>query len=335
MKKKSNLEILATVHNYFEDFEVIPTGCYPIDYILDGGLQQSTVYQLIGEAGVGKSTVALDISRNICAQGLHVVYIDSEGSISQELLDSLDISKYIDNYLFTYVRECTFSKVEKILDELISSDLVSLVVIDSIATLVNDGFLDTKNGISITTNNTNHISRPLTLFMNKYKAKAMEKKFSLLLVNQFRNTIDLRKGTILKEFGPKNVKYNSDVIIRINPIKSKYKFVDFTSVFKSFTEGEDLCFEVIKSNKSASNRAIPFRLIYGKGICDFLNYIYALLKLEIIQQDGSYFKFMFEGELIKGHGIEQFYREIIYKEVEFYDYFDKIKELYKSIESAK
>ena len=44
---------------------------------------------------------------------------------------------------------------------------------------------------------------------------------------------------------------------------------------------------------------------------------------------------MFEGELIKGHGIEQFYREIIYKEVEFYDYFDKIKELYKSIESAK
>ena len=208
------------VNNYLDDLNIIQTNIFALDFILKGGIEEATTYQLVGESGVGKSTIALTVAKNICEQGKHVVYIDSEGSVSKELLESIDLIYYLDEKLFTYVRECTFSKVEEILDSLLSTDEVSLVIVDSIATLVNEDFTNLNNGISITTKNTYFTTGPLVLFMNKYKSLAMSKKFSLLLINQYRNTIDMKKGTILKEYGSKNTKYNSDVILRIGPIKS-------------------------------------------------------------------------------------------------------------------
>ena len=99
------------VDNYLDDLKTIPTKIFSLDFILKGGIEESTTYQLVGESGVGKSTIALTVARNICEQGKHVVYIDSEGSVSKELLESVGLIYYLDEKLFTYVRECTFGKV--------------------------------------------------------------------------------------------------------------------------------------------------------------------------------------------------------------------------------
>ena len=262
------------VNNYLDDLNIIQTNIFALDFILKGGIEEATTYQLVGESGVGKSTIALTVARNICEQGKHVVYIDSEGSVSKELLKSIGLIYYLDEKMFTYVRENTFSKVEEILDSLLSTDEVSLVIVDSIATLVNEDFTNLNNGISITTKNTYFTTGPLVLFMNKYKSLAMSKKFSLLLINQYRNTIDMKKGTILKEYGSKNTKYNSDVILRIGPIKSNSDYYDFKRMTKPFENGKELCFEVVKSNKASPTESIPFYFVYGKGISDVCKILY-------------------------------------------------------------
>lgn len=316
------------VDNYLDDLNIIPTNIFALDFILKGGIEESTTYQLVGESGVGKSTIALTIARNLCEQDKHVVYIDSEGSVSKQLLESLGLIPYLDEKLFTYIRESTFSKVESILDKLLSTDEVSLVIVDSIATLVNEDFTDLKNGISITTKNTYYTTGPLVLFMNKYKSLAMSKKFSLLLINQYRNTIDMKKGTILKEYGSKNTKYNSDVILRIGTIKSNSDYYDFKRMTKPFEDGTELCFEVVKSNKASPNESIPFYLCYGKGISDVCNYLYALQKLGTITQSGGYYAIEYNGVVIKAQGINSFYTQLM-SYVDFQELINEVEAYYQ------
>lgn len=328
MKKSNGKDFFASIPNYFKNVNIIPTNIFSLDFILKGGIEESTTYQLVGESGVGKSTIALTIAKNICDQEKHVVYIDSEGSVSQQLLESLGLISHIEKTLFTYIRESTFNNVEKILDELLATDEVSLVIVDSIATLVNEDFTDLKNGISITTKNTYYTTGPLVLFMNKYKSLAMSKKFSLILINQYRNTIDMRKGTILKEYGSKNTRYNSDVILRIGPIKSNSKYYDFKRMTKPFENGTELCFEVVKSNKASPNESIPFYLYYGKGISDVCNYLYALQKMGKITQSGGYYTYDYNGMVVKAQGISSFYNQLI-SYVDFKQLSDEIEAYYK------
>ena len=327
--KTSDEDAFSKVNDYFKEISITPTNIFALDFILKGGIEESTTYQLVGESGVGKSTISLTIAKNICSQNKHVVYVDSEGSVSKQLLESLDLIQYMKDNLFTYIRESTFNKVEEILDSLIATDEVSLIIVDSLATLVNDGFTNLKGGISITTNNTKYTSGPLVLFMNKYKTLAMTKKYSLILVNQYRNTIDMNRGTVLKEYGAKNVKYNSDVILRIGPIKSKSKYSDFNSMTKPFDSGVELCFEVIKSNKASPLESIPFYLCYGRGISDVCNYFYALMKLEIIKQNGGYYEIKNDNIYIKRQGVKSFYNELLRCEFDFEYYKNDIQEYYE------
>lgn len=329
MKKSNSEDVFNSVPDYLNNLNIIPTNIFSLDFILKGGIEESTTYQLVGESGVGKSTIALTIARNICGQGKHVIYIDSEGSVSKQMLDSLGLIPYLEEKMFIYIRESTFSKVESMLDTLLATDEISLVIVDSIATLVNEDFTNLKNGISITTKNTYYTTGPLVLFMNKYKSLAMTKKFSLLLINQYRNTIDMKKnGTILKEYGSKNTKYNSDVILRIGSIKSNSDYYDFARMTKPFENGTELCFEVVKSNKTFPTDSIPFYLLYGRGISDVCNYLYALQKLGVITQSGGYYSYEYNDMVIKAQGIKNFYNQLV-AYVDFNDLISEIDSYYQ------
>lgn len=322
-------DALSSIPNYFDDIELMPTNIFALDFILKGGIETGSSYQLVGESGIGKSTISLMIAKNICRQGKRIVYIDSEAAITKELIRLMELQEYIDNKQFIYIRESTFTAVEQTLDKLIATDEISLVIVDSIATLVNQGFTNLKNGISITNNNTNNTTRPLVLFMNKYKSLASSKNFALILVNQYRNKIDMQKGTLLKEYGSKNVRYNSDVILRINPIKSIGKHSAFKDMTKADDNGIDLVFEVVKSNKASPLESIPFYLIYGRGISNIYNYFYALLNTNVICREGSYYKFLCGENSIKEQGMKRFYNRLIQSNIDYNDYIDKITEYYQ------
>ena len=171
-KKKEHQDVFDILPNYLGDTQIMKTNIYALDYILKGGIELSSSLQLVGEAGTGKSTIALVIAKNICNQEKRVIYVDSEGSVTTELIESLGLQEHIENKTFIYIRESTFTNVEKYLDMLLDTDTISLVIIDSLAMLVNQGFTNLKNGISITTNNTNYATRPLVMFMSKYKSLA-------------------------------------------------------------------------------------------------------------------------------------------------------------------
>jgi DNA repair protein RadB len=59
--------------------EPLPTGCDPVDDLLDGGFERGTVTQLYGPPAAGKTNVALAAAVRTAVGGGTVVYIDTEG----------------------------------------------------------------------------------------------------------------------------------------------------------------------------------------------------------------------------------------------------------------
>jgi DNA repair protein RadB len=59
--------------------EAIPTGCGPLDDLLDGGFERGTVTQAYGPPAAGKTNVALGAAVEVAAAGGTAVYIDTEG----------------------------------------------------------------------------------------------------------------------------------------------------------------------------------------------------------------------------------------------------------------
>lgn len=331
-KQSANLKDIAkSLPNYLDEVEIIKSNIFALDHILKGGIELGTSIQFLAESGVGKSTLALQIAKNLCEDGKKVVYVDTEASITKELLETTGVKEFI-NDTFFYIKESTFDNVEKYLDMYLNTDEISLVIVDSLAGLINKCFTDLNKGVSITTNATLYGSRPLTLFMNKYKALASSKRFGLILINQYRNRVDTIKGTVLKEFGGKNVKYNSDVILKIAPIKSAGRNKDFKDMMASLTGGTALEFEVIKSNKTYPETTLPFYLFYGRGISDLANYLYALTKLEFIKKNVSFFELECEGIKIKEQGIKRLYDALVSADFDIEKcHLDKVIDYYNQI----
>ena len=68
--------------------DYVPTGCRAIDELLGGGVETGCLTLLYGEAGSGKTNVALQVARNVARDGKRVVYIDTEG-VSLERLEQM------------------------------------------------------------------------------------------------------------------------------------------------------------------------------------------------------------------------------------------------------
>ena len=63
----------------------IPTGCDPIDDLLDGGLPRKGATQIYGPPAAGKTNLALSAAVGVAARGTSVLYIDTEGLFADRM----------------------------------------------------------------------------------------------------------------------------------------------------------------------------------------------------------------------------------------------------------
>ena len=310
MMKLKTLKLEELKSSTFSE-DTINTDIIAFDSLINQNLEKGSIIELVAESGMGKSTIACQICCNICSKGGKVLYIDAEGKLSIDLIKSIGLDQYIDDNFF-YIRKSAFNEVEEVLDMFISTEKINYVVIDSIASLVHEGFVslnkDTTNSekkcLSITTNNSNYNSKRLTMFFNKYNSLAKKYGITFIMTNQFRNIPDIIKSTIIKEYGPKCVRYYASSIINILPLSSTGVNKNFKKINKT-SIGCDLVFEVSKSNKTYPGRKIPFYFIYGKGVSNVYSIMYALIELGYIKENNSYYTYEKDGIKKVYHGINE------------------------------
>lgn len=106
------------------------TGFSEVDRVLGGGIVTGSLILLSGDPGIGKSTLLLEIVRNVASLGKRVLYVSSEESLSQVYLrvERLRIGRIPTLFLLA---TGTFEDVLEALDTLSPE----LVVVDSVQNL--------------------------------------------------------------------------------------------------------------------------------------------------------------------------------------------------------
>ncbi len=146
------------------------TGMGELDRVLGGGLVKGSLILVGGDPGIGKSTLLLQVLRNLAAQGKKVLYISGEESLQQIKLRGDRIGEFSNNLSLL----CETSL--EIIEEILNREKPDVLVIDSIQTMYGENvasapgsvsqvreatntFLRLSKGLSITTFLVGHVTK--------------------------------------------------------------------------------------------------------------------------------------------------------------------------------
>lgn len=110
----------------------IPTGSGELDRVLGGGIVQGSLTLVGGDPGIGKSTLLLQVCRNLSSSDHGVLYISGEESLVQIKMRADRIGAFTDKMLL--LCETSLDAIE----EVIRQKQPEVVVIDSIQTMYHD-----------------------------------------------------------------------------------------------------------------------------------------------------------------------------------------------------
>ncbi|MCR5835392.1 MAG: DNA repair protein RadA [Lachnospiraceae bacterium] len=109
--------------------ERMATGFSELDRVLGGGIVPGALMLVGGDPGIGKSTLLLQVCRNISSTGKNVLYISGEESLKQIKIRANRIGEFTDN--LKLLCETNLDVIENV----IKNDPPQLVIIDSIQTM--------------------------------------------------------------------------------------------------------------------------------------------------------------------------------------------------------
>ena len=136
------------------------TGMSELDRVLGGGVVPGSLVLVGGDPGIGKSTLLLQLLRNLAASGHKVLYISGEESLAQIKMRAMRIGEFDDNLLL--LCETGLS----VIDEVIRKHRPDAVVIDSIQTMFSEDISSAPGSVSQVREATNtlmNIAKSLTV----------------------------------------------------------------------------------------------------------------------------------------------------------------------------
>jgi DNA repair protein RadB len=190
----------------------ILTNCGCIDNHIEGGISEESVTLIYGEAETGKSTLAMQCAINCAMQGMKVLYVDCDGTLSAKRLSQVSAGKFDEiAELIVLVRPQNFREQTAVVDRL-SEYLVKntgLVVFDTITSLY-------RAKVSESSGKAFGLSRELNRQMAIIAQTARIKKIPMILVSQVRSVLGEIEGAV-EPVGTRVLKFWADTIIAMKP----------------------------------------------------------------------------------------------------------------------
>lgn len=125
------------------------TGMEELDRVLGGGITQGSLVLVGGDPGIGKSTLLLQVCRNLASAGEKVLYISGEESLQQIKIRADRMGEFTDSLLL--LCETDLGAIR----EAILRTNPKVVIIDSIQTMYNDGVASAPGSVSQVRESTN------------------------------------------------------------------------------------------------------------------------------------------------------------------------------------
>jgi recombination protein RecA len=278
-----------------QDVEGIPTGSLSLDIALGGkGLPRGRVVEIFGAEASGKTTIALHAVANAQKAGGVAAFIDAEHALDPSWAKRLGVD--LDSLLVSqpgYGEEAL-----RIAEMLIKSNVVDIIVIDSVAALVPKNEIqdseigDTKVGLQ---------ARLMSQALRILNPTVNKSNTCLVFINQIRQKIGVMYGDPNTTTGGLALKFYASVRMEVKRV-THVKDGDETI-------GAETRVRIVKNKIAPPFRNAEFDILHDRGI----DYDGDLLKLaiedEILEKSGAHFSYK---DQRLGHGKEatvQFLRE--------------------------
>ncbi len=122
--------------------ERVSTRLGELDRVLGGGIVQGSLILVGGDPGIGKSTLLLQVCRNLSMQKIKVLYISGEESLQQIKLRAERIGTFGES--LSLLCETNLETIEKVIDR----EKPQIVVIDSIQTMYHENVTSAPGSVS-------------------------------------------------------------------------------------------------------------------------------------------------------------------------------------------
>ena len=122
--------------------ERITTKIAELDRVLGGGVVPGSMILVGGDPGIGKSTLLLQVCRNLAEDNRKILYISGEESLQQIKIRAERIGKFGDS--LSLLCETNLD----IIDQIVRKDLPEIVVVDSIQTMYNENIASAPGSVS-------------------------------------------------------------------------------------------------------------------------------------------------------------------------------------------
>ncbi len=122
--------------------ERVSTKLRELDRVLGGGIVQGSLILVGGDPGIGKSTLLLQVCRNLAMQKISVLYISGEESLQQIKLRAERIGTFEDS--LSLLCETNLETIETVIDR----EKPQIVVIDSIQTMYHENVTSAPGSVS-------------------------------------------------------------------------------------------------------------------------------------------------------------------------------------------
>ena len=135
-----NTSTLSEIHMTGDDR--VKTQIEELDRVLGGGIVPGSMVLVGGDPGIGKSTLLLQVCRNLCTNNVHVLYISGEESLQQIKIRAERIGVFNDKLALLCETNLDLIKgvIERVKPE--------VVVIDSIQTMYNEAIGSAPGSVS-------------------------------------------------------------------------------------------------------------------------------------------------------------------------------------------
>jgi recombination protein RecA len=258
----------------------ISSGILSLDIALGGkGFPRGRITELIGAESSGKTTIALSTIAQCQKLGESAALIDAEHALDPVWARRLGVDQ-------NEILLCQPNDAEQglqVVEDLIRSQSVGVIVIDSVAALVPRAELDGDMGDA-------HVGRHARLMnqaLRKLTGIAAQDKTVIIFINQIREKIGITFGSPNTTPGGKGLKFFASCRVEVNKIKTLKTGSDESGTAIGIRSRA----KVIKNKIAAAYQQADFNILGSCGI-DFNGDVFDMaLEGGLIDAAGSHYSF--------------------------------------------